>query len=100
MRGSSGSRSYYNGVRFQPFESQENHVRVGQLFSHNSRRTRTEVGGLNRGSLLETSNSFDIGEIREEGSARVYPRDLSANSTTFEKNETIIYGSSVSGLEP
>jgi len=95
MRDLSGPPSYYTGVRFQPVELKENHLRLEHLFFHNSRRARFEVGRLNRGGLLETSNSLDIGGIREEGSARACPlcRDVSANSTAFEKNETIIlYG--------
>ena len=92
MRGLPGPRTYCAGVRFQRFEFQENHLRLEHLFFHNSRRARIEVGGLDRGGLLETSNSLEIGRMRDEGSAGARPLggDVPADSTAFEKNEPVI----------
>jgi hypothetical protein len=92
MPGLSGPRTYCARVRSQPFAFKENHLRLEHLFFHNSRCTRIEVGGLDRGGLLETSNGFDVGGIWEEGStgARPFGGDVSANSTAFEKNKAII----------
>jgi len=92
MQGLSDPRAYCAGVRTQSFEFKRNHLRLEHLFFHNSPRARIEVAGLNRGSLLETSNGFVVGGIRNEGSTGAGPfgGDVSADSTAFEKNESII----------